>query len=344
MNTYNICFTNSPFLKTNRKDPFLEFLLEQDLRISLKINPQEADYLILYPNLLSELYLISKKFRDKILIFITGEAFSPDFNLFDYAFGYDLIDMGDRYMQIFYQEYFYEYNVKNFDLKELINRKNRFCNFIYSNPKAHPNRDKFFYNLNEYKNVDSIGKHLRNVTFSIADRHRTDFFKQSVEAKIPYKFSISFENALFKGYNTEKIISSFLAKTIPIYWGDPDIEKYFNPEAFINVHHYKTFDEVIQRVTELDNNDDKYLSMLSQPMRTEEQELLLQRQKDAFVKQLQYIFKQPYKEAFRKPQGTFIDHYLQGLRFKEANTTMKLVHKIAHNIKYKLWKGNSLKI
>ena len=53
--------------------------------------------------------------------------------------------------------------------------------------------------------------------------------------------------------------------------------KYFNPKVFINAHHHKAFDEVAQRVIELDNNASEYLNMISQPVRTEEQKLILQR-------------------------------------------------------------------
>lgn len=38
-------------------------------------------------------------------------------------------------------------------------------------------------------------------------------------------FSICIENSSNKGYHTEKIIDAFLSKTIPIYWGCPDLEE-----------------------------------------------------------------------------------------------------------------------
>ena len=43
--------------------------------------------------------------------------------------------------------------------------------------------------------------------------------------KKPYKFSIAFENAWYPGYTSEKIVTSMLAGTIPIYWGNPDISR-----------------------------------------------------------------------------------------------------------------------
>ena len=44
---------------------------------------------------------------------------------------------------------------------------------------------------------------------------------------------IAFENTKFPGYVTEKIIEAWASGTIPIYYGDPEIEKYFNLKFFV---------------------------------------------------------------------------------------------------------------
>lgn len=49
----------------------------------------------------------------------------------------------------------------------------------------------------------------------------------------PYMFSIVPENSQHSGYYTEKIIDCFIAKTIPVYWGCPDIGKYFNLDGIL---------------------------------------------------------------------------------------------------------------
>ena len=47
--------------------------------------------------------------------------------------------------------------------------------------------------------------------------------------------------------------------------GNPSVVKDFNPKAFINCNDYKNFDEIIEVIKELDNNDEKYMEMLRQP-------------------------------------------------------------------------------
>lgn len=55
------------------------------------------------------------------------------------------------------------------------------------------------------------------------------------EALSDYMFSIVMENARYSGNFTEKIMDCFATGTIPIYSGDPDIDKVFNPNGIINL-------------------------------------------------------------------------------------------------------------
>lgn len=50
-----------------------------------------------------------------------------------------------------------------------------------------------------------------------------------------YMFSIAMENARYAGNFTEKIMDCFATGTIPIYSGDPTIDRFFNPDGIINL-------------------------------------------------------------------------------------------------------------
>ena len=50
-----------------------------------------------------------------------------------------------------------------------------------------------------------------------------------------YMFSVAIENASYKSYFTEKIQDCFSTGTIPIYYGSPDIGKFFNPNGIISL-------------------------------------------------------------------------------------------------------------
>jgi hypothetical protein len=55
------------------------------------------------------------------------------------------------------------------------------------------------------------------------------------EGLVDYMFSVAIENASYESYFTEKIQDCFSTGTIPIYYGSPDIGKFFNPEGIITL-------------------------------------------------------------------------------------------------------------
>lgn len=59
-----------------------------------------------------------------------------------------------------------------------------------------------------------------------------------------YKFSLCFENAIYPGYLTEKIIDCFVAGVIPIYLGDPNVGKIIPRDIFIDMRDYNSWDDL----------------------------------------------------------------------------------------------------
>lgn len=342
MKIAKVAFPNSPYLSSGRKDLLLLFLKEAAIQVELLINPDEADYIFLYPNRLLEMYQLCEKFKNKILILVGIESMAPDFNLFDYALGTNSIDFEDRYCRFQYEIIGVNTFGHNLQVPKEVNLENstkrKFCSFIYSNPDAHPNRDAFFHKLSEYRKVDSLGKHLRNVDRKISEGFVGDWIGESIKAKSEYKFSIAFENILANNCNTEKIISSMNANTIPLYWGDPCITKYYNSESFINCHSFNSFEEVIERVIELDTNDTMYKEMLVHEWRTPEQIKRVNRNKSDVVNFLSNIFNQNYNLAFRKPVGTFHNRYREfhTTDFKALKRIKKIIHHKAHLIRKRI--------
>ena len=53
--------------------------------------------------------------------------------------------------------------------------------------------------------------------------------------------------------------------SIPIYYGADRVSEDFNTKSFINCHDFKNFDDVIQYILHIDNNDNEYLSILREP-------------------------------------------------------------------------------
>jgi hypothetical protein len=118
---------------------------------------------------------------------------------------------------------------------EVLPAKTRFCAFLYSH--ICPYREAFFRALSAYKPVDAPGRSMNNMPGIDPVPGQIDW-KVKVEFLRAYKFVIAFENSSAPGYNTEKLTHAIEADAMPIYWGDPEIGRSFNPGRFINAHDY----------------------------------------------------------------------------------------------------------
>lgn len=140
------------------------------------------------------------------------------------------------------------------DVSKFANKK-KFCCMVVSNAKA-KDRIDFFNKLSKYKQVDSGGRYLNNVGAPVADKMK--FISD-------YKFVISFENSSSPGYTTEKLIEPMLVNSIPIYWGNAAVGKDFNTASFINISNIENYQEAIEKIIELDKDEEKYMAMAAQP-------------------------------------------------------------------------------
>ncbi len=245
---------------------------------------------------------------DCVKIFQTGELITPNFNAYDYGISFDYLTFGDRYIRMpnYYSSYvLYAENLEKmkrkhiFDREEILREKREFCSFVVSNGGnyASDKRTEFFYKLMQYKHVNSGGRYLNNLAGTEFDAEAGGVRDKIAFTKL-HKFSITFENASYPGYCTEKIMEGFAAQTIPIYWGDPLVGRIFNKSAFIDCNDYSSWDEVIERIREIDNDDELYLSMLAQPALADQNSI--ENDLEAYKSFIYHICDQPYEDAFRR--------------------------------------------
>jgi len=182
-------------------------------------------------------------------IFYTGENIRPDFRLCDIAMSFDYNSHPAHIRLPLYTRLFDLNKLKSeYRKTNIYPKKNKFCCMVVSNPDC-KFRNEFFEKLSEYKSVDSGGRYLNNIGYAVANK--ADFIKD-------YKFVISFENSEYPGYTTEKIVEPLLCGSIPIYWGNPLINKEFNNKSFVNIYDFKNIDEVIDYIRKIDTNNDLF--------------------------------------------------------------------------------------
>jgi hypothetical protein len=128
--------------------------------------------------------------------------------------------------------------------------RNGFCVFV-GNPD--PVRIRAVDKLSEVMESGLFGSYFRNPV------------KNKLEVASRYRFMVCFENDLYPGYVTEKIVEAYLSGTIPLYWGDLGSKRdnLFNHKAFLNLNDFETLDEFVSKVLESDKN---WLPIFAEPL------------------------------------------------------------------------------
>lgn len=233
-------------------------------------------------------------------IIFMGENMSPDFTVFDYCIGFDYMDFGDRYFRLPYAFYFD--NAKPWipetlsyeKAKEICEAKKYFCNFIYGHPSSHGMREKLFETLNDYKRVESPGSFLNNVN---GNKKRCSWAEKN-EYLTASKFTIAGDSISYPGFVTEKIVQPFMQHSVPVYFGNPQIDDYFNTDAFVWCKSEADLNKTLEEVKYLDTHDDAYIEMLMQyPLNDQNYIADLYEKLEAF---LFNIFEQNPEDAIRR--------------------------------------------
>lgn len=193
--------------------------------------------------------------------FIPSDIITTSTILFPYAYFHILLnyaslcDTCDTYNDVIYE----------LILKRSIINKNmhnsRFCIFSVTNDSCKERNDFFWKLTRQYKKIDSSGKLFNNITMPQNTPDEGHGSKNYIDFITNYKFMICFENVSAPNYLTEKLINAYCGKTIPIYWGCPNISDFVNMDAILYLKPNFTdadVEELIDEIIRLDNDDELY--------------------------------------------------------------------------------------
>ena len=209
-----------------------------------------------------------------------------------------------------------------------------FANFICGHESEFNIWGDFFKKLCEYKRVEAPGSYLNNMP----DGKQVDWLNDSkTDFQRKCKFTLCFESTMHNGFVTEKIMDAFYADTIPVYYGSPTVADIFNKDAFINVADYESFEAAIERIKELDQDDEKYLEMLRQPILVDpDYPTKLEENLGAYIC---HIFDQPLEQAYRRSRvyrPKFCDDYLASSVNEESLTFVNLCKRLLSKLTGKI--------
>lgn len=200
-------------------------------------------------------------------IFYTGENLRPNFNECHYSltFDFDTYDSKNFRLPLWLLQidWFNKTNYSNpqyviplEDLKQnnlMTKPKNEFCCILFNGRSEH--RWETIEGLKKYKPVHCYGKPFGNWFYG--EENKLNLISN-------YKFTICYENSIYPGYYTEKIIHAKTAGCLPLYYADNNCEKDFNTNSFINLYDFDGLDIFIEKIIELDNDDIKYNKITSE--------------------------------------------------------------------------------
>jgi hypothetical protein len=236
----------------NKADNFFTRILSK--RYDVRVSDQPDVLFHSHDSEIHRLYTCKK-------IFHTVEAYRPDLTVSDYAI--TQLELNDprnlRLPNYTARASAQELTKRPGEEEAVFAEKKKFCCFFTSHARASL-RLRFFERLSKYKQVDSAGSFLNNIgrTIPYSREAKLGFMRE-------YKFYMAFENDLVPWYTTEKIAEGMATRCIPIYWGNPHVAQDFNPKSFLNYSDFPNEEALIERIMEIDRNDDLYRQYLREP-------------------------------------------------------------------------------
>jgi hypothetical protein len=110
------------------------------------------------------------------------------------------------------------------------------------------------------KKIDTHGHLLRHRLISLfSKKYKWDLwgggyrkFDSKRKPLASYMYSVAIQNGRYPTYFTEILTDPFLFKTIPIYWGAPDIGSIFNSDGFYTFDSDSDLQEILEKISPAD--------------------------------------------------------------------------------------------
>jgi hypothetical protein len=203
--------------------------------------------------------------RGRTRVWFTGENIRVPFGQdFDYSLSYeqDSYESNNVYLPLWYTHLDWfgkpEFNhrvgedVSSSNLlnpRQMASSKRKLACAFIGNP--HPMRSRAIEALSRSGVVDVFGNSVGKPV-----QYKADVAKD-------YKYMICFENDLYPGYVTEKLLDAYLSGTVPFYWGDLGNDQHVNRQCFLNLSDFSSLEDAVSHLSAID--DEQYNSIFNQP-------------------------------------------------------------------------------
>lgn len=96
--------------------------------------------------------------------------------------------------------------------------------------------------------------------------------QNKIETMSRYKFNCAYENISdAHGYTADRLFSAFEAKSVPIYWGAPNVQDYIDTDTYIDRRHFKNHAELADFLTKMTEKEyNTYIDAAERFMKSEQ--------------------------------------------------------------------------
>jgi hypothetical protein len=203
--------------------------------------------------------------KAKVNIWYTGENIRPPLHLdYDFFLSFDRDDFGGRniYFPLWYLDIDWGFgekfcprlgiSAKGEELskpRQLVSEEKKFaCAFL---GHLHPIRYEAIRRIGEIGKIDVYGKSVGKPI-----ERKFDIAKE-------YKYTICFENDIYPGYVTEKLLDAYYCETIPIYWGSLGVQDVINDDSHLNLNDFDSLSDFRDKILSIERKD--YQHIYEQP-------------------------------------------------------------------------------
>jgi hypothetical protein len=234
------------------------------------LDQRRPDLLIYTP------YTDADRYRRCRKIFWTSECDRPDYRHCHGSLTFEPNSSRNVYLPVWLLNHDLDAlaQISTADAAQRLAAKDRWALFLVSNPDC-AYRIDLFRAFDRRRHVDAPGKVCNNMPplggdardpASTARDPAVNWHARKQALIGRYRFNLAAENQASPGYVTEKIVDALAARVVPVYWGAPDIARYFNPEAFIHARDFPDLDSLARHTIAVGDDDERYLRYLRAPI------------------------------------------------------------------------------
>jgi hypothetical protein len=128
-----------------------------------------------------------------------------------------------------------------------------FCLFLASH--ATRRRVAAYDAISQYRAVTSAGSVRRNVHPPELEPRDGKWRPSKLRYQRNFRFTIAYEHTASPGYTSEKLVDALLARSIPIYWGNPRVDEDVYPDCVIDAADFADLDALVEHVRRVDTDE-----------------------------------------------------------------------------------------